>query len=281
MTDIRIVLENLVFPECPRWRHDSLWFADCHDGKVINMEPEGTVRAAFDVPGGPAGIGWLPDGDLIVVSIADLCIYRRGKDGVLQRHADLSGHFRHHANDMVVDRAGNAYVGEVGFHPDEEARSTCVLLVRPDGSVEVAANDMMTPNGSVITNDHRTMVVAESRQRRLTAFSIASDGTLQDRRVFAQLGLDQVPDGICLDAQGCIWVASPRARSVLRVDANGTVVQSIATGELKPYACMLGGDDRRDLFVCMAADHDPAGTRRDRRGAIGVISVEVPGAGYP
>lgn len=281
MSAIIKLLDRLVFPECPRWRNGTLWFADCHDGKVINMTVDGSVLEAFDIPGGPAGIGWLPGGDMLVVSMADLCIYRRAKDGALRRHADLSRYHRHHANDMVVDGAGNAYVGEVGFRPDEKARSTCVLLVRPDGSVEVAANDMMTPNGSVITSDHSTLVVAESRERRLTAFKISADGTLTDRLVFAQLGPDEVPDGICLDAEGCIWVASPRAGSIMRVHPSGMVVERISTGDLKPYACMLGGADRRDLFVCLAADHDPASTKRLRRGTIGVISVAVAGSGHP
>lgn len=278
---IKILLDRLAFPECPRWRDGTLWFADCHDGVVVNMAVDGRVLETFAIPGGPAGIGWLPGGDMLVVSMADLCIYRRAKDGALTRHADLSGHHRHHANDMVVDGAGNAYVGEVGFRPDEEARSTSVLLVRPDGSVTVAAADMMTPNGSVITSDHATLVVAESRERRLMAFRIAQDGALTDRRLFAQLGPDQVPDGICLDEEGAIWVASPRAASVLLVDRSGKVVEEIATGELKPYACMLGGSDRRDLFICLAAGHDPAGTQRDRRGAIGVMQVAVGGSGYP
>lgn len=279
---VNITLDNLVFPECPRWHDGTLWFADCHDGKVIQSTPQGEVLDTFDVPGGPAGIGWLPGGDLIVVSMARLCIYRRrGTGGTLSVHADLSGFHRYHVNDMVVDGAGNAYVGEVGFAPGEDPRATSVLLVRPDGSVEIAASDMLTPNGSVITSDGKTLVVAESMQRRLVAFAIGADGSLGDRRVFAQLGPDQVPDGICLDAQGCIWVASPRAASLIRVDQSGTIVEEIPTGDLKPYACMLGGADGRDLFVCLAAGHDPEQTRRDRRGAIGIVRVAVAGSGYP
>ncbi|WP_303541971.1 SMP-30/gluconolactonase/LRE family protein [Sphingomonas natans] len=281
MTTIKILLDRLVFPECPRWRGGSLWFADCHDGKVIQMSPDGDVVSAFEVPGGPAGMGWLPNGDLIVVSMAELCVYRRGVDGQLVRHADLSGHFRHHANDMVVDQAGYSYVGEVGFRPDEEARSTSVLLIRPDGAVAVAAEDMMTPNGSVIDDDHSYLVVAESRERRLIRFKIGTGGALSDRRIFAQLGPDEVPDGICLDAEGCIWVASPRAHAVIRVHPSGHVLERIETGRLKPYACMLGGADRRDLFVCLARDHDPSATRRERRGAIGTVRVETPGSGRP
>jgi sugar lactone lactonase YvrE len=282
LTTVTIVREGLVFPECPRWRDGDLWFSDCHDGRVIRMTPEGRVLGGFEVPGGPSGLGWLPDGDMLIVSIGDLCVYRRGPDGELSLHADLSGHHRFHTNDMVVDGAGNAYVGEVGFHWDrEEPRSTSLLLVRPDGSVHVAARDVMTPNGSVITADSRTLIVAESRRQTLIAFTIAADGALADRRLFAQLGPEQVPDGICLDEAGCIWVASPRAGAVIRVSPAGDVVGALPIDGRRPYACMLGGDDRRDLYICLAADHNPERTRKARSGAIAVARVGVAGAGYP
>ncbi len=246
------------------------------------MAPDGRVIESFDVPGGPSGIGWLPDGDMLIVSIADLCVYRRCSDGRIVRHADLSGHHRFHTNDMVVDALGNGYVGEVGFRVGEEdPRSTCLLLVRPDGSVHVAAEDLMTPNGAVISADGRTLIVAESRRMRLTAFTIAADGMLTDRRLFAQLAPEQVPDGICLDEEGCIWVASPRASAVLRVSPTAGVIEEIAIEGAKPYACMLGGTDRRDLFICLAKDHDPERTRQARSGAMAVAQVAVPGCGYP
>ena len=246
------------------------------------MAPDGRVLDSFEVSGGPSGIGWLPGGDMLVVSIGDLCVYRRGIDGGIARHADLSDHHRFHTNDMVVDRAGNGYVGEVGFRVGtEEPRSTCLLLVRPDGSVAVAAEDLMTPNGTVITPDGQTLIVAESRRMRLTAFTIAADGTLTDRRLFAQLGPHQVPDGICLDEEGCIWVASPRACAVLRVSPAAGVVDEIPIAGAKPYACMLGGTDRRDLFICLASDHDPERARQSRSGSIAVARVAVAGCGYP
>lgn len=282
MTAITSVLEDLVFPECPRWRYNSLWFADCHGGRVINMAHEGRVLDSFEVSGGPSGIGWLPDGDMLIVSIGDICVYRRGTDGTISRHADLSGYHRFHTNDMVVDHAGNAYVGEVGFRVgEEEPRSTSLLLVRPDGSVVVATEDLMTPNGSVITADGRALIVAESRRMRLSAFTIAADGTLTDRRLFAQLEPGQVPDGICLDEEGCIWVASPRARSVIRVSPSAGVVDEIPIEDAKPYACMLGGTDRRDLFICLASDHDPEKARQARSGSIAMARVAVAGCGYP
>ncbi len=194
------------------------------------MSPGGETRETFDVPGGPSGRGWIPGGAMLIVSIGALCVYRRGVGGALTRHADLSGHHRFHTNDMVVDSAGNAYVGEVGFRGDtEEPRFTSLLLVRPDGSVRVAADDLMTPNGTVITADGRTLIVAESRLKRLTAFTIAGDGALTGRRVFAQLGPDSVPDGICLDESGSIWFASPREHAVLRVNPSGIVTDKLHT----------------------------------------------------
>ena len=277
-----IVLDDLVFPECPRWRDGSLWFADCHDGKVVRMAPDGRLLDSFEVSGGPSGIGWLPGGDMLVVSIDNLCVYRRGSDGRMSVHADLSSHHRFHTNDMVLDEAGNAYVGEVGFRvEEEEPRSTCLLLVRPDGSVDVAADGLTTPNGSVITPDGHTLIVAESRRMSLTAFTIAPDKTLFDRRIFAQLAPSQVPDGICLDEEGCVWVASPRAGAVIRVSPTAGVTDEIQIKDGKPYACMLGGADRRDLFICLAGDHDPVRARQSRSGALAVTRVAVAGCGYP
>ena len=278
---IRVIHDNLVFPECPRWRDNTLWFSDCHDGRVLNVSPDGQILDSFDVPGGPAGLGWLVDGDPLVVSIDNLCLYRRRPDGTLGLHADLSGHHRFHCNDMIVDRAGNAYVGEVGFRAGEVPRDTVLLLVRPDGSVSVAADNIQTPNGTAISPDGRTMIVAESRPCRLQAFSIAPDASLGDRHLFAQLSPDEIPDGICLDAEGCVWVASPRIRAALRVSPTGDVVERISTGDKRPYACVLGGADRRTLFLCLADTHVVAEARQLRGGQIAVVDVAIGGAGLP
>ena len=276
------VYRGIVFPECPRWRDGSLWFSDCHDGKVLNITPDGTLLASFEVPGNPAGLGWLPDGDMLIVSIDELCIFRRRSDNSLVRHADLTPHHRFHANDMVVDGVGRAYVGEVGFRAgQEEQRQTSVLMVSPDGSVAVAASEVLTPNGSVITPDGKTFILAESMRKRLTAYTVADDGMLIDPRIFAQLGPDQVPDGIFLDAEGCIWVTSPRTASVLRVAPGGAVVDELKIADGRPYACMLGGSDGRDLFICISTGHDPALTRPVRGGAIAVARVGAAGCGYP
>lgn len=282
MAELNRIADGLVFPECPRWHGGKLWFSDCHDGKVIALDPGGEVVETFAVPGGPAGLGWLPDGDLLVVSIGDLCVYRRASDGELTLHCDLSDYHRHHTNDMVVDTKGNAYVGEVGFRiPEEQKRSTAIVLVRPDGSSEVAFEPVLTPNGSVITDDGKTFIVAESQERRLTRFRIAEDGTLADGETFAQLAQDHVPDGICLDAEGCVWVACPSTASVVRVHPKDGVVERIGTQDSRPYACVLGGKDRRDLYVCCATSHDPETARKVRLGSIRAVRVNVPGAGLP
>ena len=282
MATISTVYSGIVFPECPRWRDGSLWFSDCHDGKVLRIAPDGTLLESFEVPGHPAGIGWLPDGDMLIVSIDDLCIYRRRSDQSLTRHADLKPWHRFHANDLVVDAAGNAYVGEVGFRSGlEEQRQTSVLLVRPDGTVSVARDDVLTPNGAVITPDGKRFILAESMRKRLTTYTIAEDGTLVEPHIFAQLGPDQVPDGICLDEEGCIWVATPRTGSVIRVAPTGEVVDEVKLASDKAYACMLGGADRRDLFICVSTNHDPAMTRPVRGGAIVMARVTVSGCGYP
>jgi len=282
MSKAEIVAQGFVFPECPRWRDGVLWFADCHDGKVIRLAPSGEVLESFDLPGKPAGIGFLPDGDMLIVSIGELCIYRRDAGGKLHRHADLSGVHRHHSNDMVVDGAGNAYVGEIGFHMDsEQPRPTAIALARPDGSVEESGRPILTPNGSVITPDGKTFIVAESLGRRLTAYDIGPDGRLSNQRLLAQLDEMDIPDGICLDAEGCIWSTAPFTSSILRVSPTGGVVERIGFDDTRPYACMLGGDDLCDLYICCAPDHDPATTMPARAGQVRRLRVPVPGAGLP
>ncbi len=282
ITRAETVASGFVFPECPRWRDGALWFADCHDGKVIRLAPSGEVLESFDLPGKPAGIGFLPDGDMLIVSIGDLCIYRRDSAGALYRHADLSGLHRHHTNDMVVDHQGNAYVGEIGFNmATEQPRPTAMALVRPDGSVEETGRPILTPNGAVITPDGKTFIVAESLGRRLTAYDIGADGRLSNQRLFAQLEEMEIPDGICLDAEGCIWSTAPFTNSVLRVSPTEGVVERITFDDTRPYACILAGEDGRDLYICCAPDHDPAKTMPLRAGQMRRLRVAVPGAGLP
>ncbi|MBK6287097.1 MAG: SMP-30/gluconolactonase/LRE family protein [Gammaproteobacteria bacterium] len=278
----RTLASGFAFPEGPRWREGYLWFADQHDGLVRCLSPVGAVIEVFRLPGNPSGIGWLPDGDMLVVSMHERRLYRR-TSGALVVHAELGVVHAHHSNDMVVDGQGRAYVGNIGFdfHGGEEVRSTAMALVLPDGTVELAADGLACPNGTVITPDGRTLIVAESLASRLTAFTIDEAGRLADRRVFAELAEAGVPDGICLDAEGGVWAALPYARAAVRVCQGGAITDRVPVEGALPYACMLGGDDRRDLYLCVAPDHDPAKTLELRGGRIDVARVAVPGAGWP
>lgn len=278
----RTIATGFAFPEGPRWRDGCLWFADHHDGVVRRISPGGAVLEQFPVPGNPSGLGWLPGGDLLVVSMEERRLYRRHGTSLLV-HAELSMVHPHQSNDMVVDAAGNAYVGNVGFdfHAGEAMRATTIARVDPAGRVEQVADGLLCPNGTVITPDGETLVVAESLASRLTAFTIDAAGRLGGRRLFADLADVGVPDGICLDAGGGIWVAVPHAQAVVRVCEGGAVTDRVGIAGANPYACMLGGPDRRDLYVCCAPHHDAAHTRAQRGGRIDVARVAIGAAGWP
>ena len=273
------LLDGLRFPEGPRWHEGRLWFSDMHAQRVIAVAPDGAAETVLELGQDPSGLGWLPDGRLLVVSMQDRRLLRVDPEGPVVA-ADLSGVATYHCNDMVVDERGRAYVGNFGFdlHSGAQPTEADLALVHPDGRVEVAAEGLRFPNGAVITPDGRTLVVGESFGACLTAFDVAEDGSLSGRREWAHLER-ALPDGICLDAEGCIWVASPIGHQVLRVREGGEVTQRIAI-ENEAFACMLGGPERRTLFICTAAASDPAQTHT-KTGRIEVIDVEVPGAGLP
>jgi len=233
------------------------------------------------VPALPSGLGWLPDGRLLVVSMEDRRLLRLDPDG-LHQMADLSSLATYHCNDMVVDSKGRAYIGNFGFdiHAEKpDYRKAEIVLVEPDGHARVAAGDLAFPNGTVITPDGKTLIVGESFGARLTAFDLAEDGSLSNRRVWAKLE-KAVPDGICLDAEEAIWVASPISGAVLRVHEGGEVSERIPVAT-QAFACMLGGEDQRTLFICTAEDTHPARCRANRRSRIEIVRVDVPGAGFP
>ena len=270
---------GFAFPECPRFHDGAVWFSDQHDRRVLRLALDGTCTEAISVPGGPSGLGWLPGGDLLIVAMHERCLYR-WHDGALTRHADLAPLHPFYSNDMVVDGAGRAYVGNIGFDFYAGAAPAPTVLVRvdADGTAHVAAENLMCPNGTVISPDGRTLIVAESMAHRLTAFDIDGHGNLSRRRVFAQVD-GHVPDGICLDAEGCIWFASPYAGRVVRVREGGEIVAEVTTAGANPYACILGGPDGRDLYICCAPHHDPAKTVAARGGRIDVARVAVGAAG--
>ena len=276
------ILDGLAFGEGPRWRDGLLWFSDFYRHEVVTVSPGGDREHRVVVPEQPSGLGWLPDGDLLIVSMLDRRLLRwNGEE--LTEHADLSDLVSAPCNDMVVDGDGRAYVGNFGFdrHKGETFTETNLVVVEPDGSTTVGPGDLAFPNGTVITPDGSTLIVGESWGNRLTAFERdPATGTLGERRIWADLGAG-VPDGICLDADGAIWVADPRNGQVFRVREGGEVTDRIGCGEGRhAFACMLGGADGTTLFVVTNTGSGP-GVAEARSGRIETIEVEVAGAGWP
>jgi sugar lactone lactonase YvrE len=274
-------IDGLVFPDAPRWHGGRLWYSDPHAGHVARADGEGRVEVVTDVPGGPGGLGWLPDDRLLVVSTAERQLLRLDPGGLVL-HADLGGTAKGDANDLVVDRYGRAYVSNIGFDQQagEDPQPTSLLLVELDGTVHVVAEQLNLPNAMVITSDGTTLIVAESYSKRLLAFDIEPDGWLSAPRTWADLQ-PNVPDGICADEGGGVWVADPVYRQVFRVVEGGMITHGYETGDLAPYACTLGGALRTILYVCLAATSDPAITAQVRSGRIAAVPVDSPGDGFP
>ena len=275
----QVLLDGGAFLEGPRWRDDRLWFSDMHGGQIMTVDMDGNAKGFASVPQRPSGLGWLPDGRMLAVSMSDRKVLRMEPSGFVE-HADLSGLAPCECNDMVVDRQGRAYVGHFGFdhfcHAD--FRPASLIAVETDGSARVVANDLKFPNGTVISDDGRTLIVGESYGRRLTAFDIERDGSLSNRRVWADIGM--APDGICLDAEGCVWVASPTERAVVRVRHGGAIASRVEVGR-KAIACMLGGPDRRTLFALTSETTQPDRALELRSARVETVAVDVPGAGLP
>jgi sugar lactone lactonase YvrE len=280
---VKLLTEGLAFAEGPRWHEGRLWISDMHSQEVLAIDLEGQAERICRVPNDPSGLGWTPDGALLVVSMRDRRLLRWVPGAAeLEEVADLSELASFHCNDMVVDAHGRAYVGNFGFDLHREKPEFCtanLILVTPDGGTSVAADELAFPNGTVITPDGGTLIVGESFAARLTAFDVAADGSLSNRREWAKLE-GAIPDGICLDEEGAIWVASPVSGEALRVREGGEVLQRVPASA-EAFACMLGGPDRRRLFVAVAETSQPEECRRKRTGRIEYVDVDVPGAGFP
>ena len=290
--ETRTLIDGVYFGEGPRWHDGRLWFSDFFAHAVKSVSPAADVRTEFTLDGDrPSGLGWLPDGDLLVVSMERRQLLRRAPDGKLSKHADLSGIATWHCNDMVIDAKGRAYVGNFGFDLDAaigargiqavlaDHPTAKLALVQPDGTVSEAAADLHFPNGTVITPDGGTMIVGETLGACLTAFDVGADGALSNRRQWAALG-PRLPDGICLDAEGAIWIANPIAPECARIAEGGKVLEVIDTG-MPCYACMLGGSDGRTLFMLTAPSSLPSQVAARPLGRIVVAEVDAPHAGLP
>ncbi len=292
-----LVYDDLAFGECPRWHEGRLWLSDVFAKRVLAVDPEGGgAELVCEVEGHPAGLGWLPDGRLLVVSMADRRLLRLEPEGLVE-HADLGGVCPGFCNDMVVDGEGNAYVGNVGYpyayrgQPVPIRRATSLVLVTAAGEVHSQPGTLMLPNGAAIDACGRTLVVAQSHGARLTAYSIAADGSLHDERLFAALpaGRDN-PDGICIDAEGAVWVADPHHHCCFRVRDGGQVTDVVDTAPMECVACALGGPDRRTLFLVLIPSREEPGREElviggppplARNSRVEAFEVEVPGAGWP
>jgi sugar lactone lactonase YvrE len=272
-----LLADGFVFAEGPRWRDDKLWLSDMHGEAVYTTTLTGQTTRQLHLPGKkPSGLGFLPDGSVLVVSMGDRQLLRLDPDGTSSIHADVSELVADELNDMVVTDDGTAFVGS---YPAE--RGTGVLVrVTPDGVAAIVANALDFPNGTVISPDGRTLIVAESIGRRFTAFDIDSGKNLSGRRVIAATP-DAAADGIALDAEGGIWAAFPLAHEFRRVLPGGEVSDRIQLGDRMAAACALGGDDRRTLFLLSAVDWSAKALRGTRTSTVETVRVRVSGAGLP
>jgi sugar lactone lactonase YvrE len=277
MTELRPLLTGLAMGEAPRWHDDRLVFSDWGAGTVLALNPDGRTETLATVEGGmPFCVDRRPDGRLLVLTQVGLMI--REPDGTLAPYADLGGLSDYAWNDIVVDGRGNAYVNNIGFEFGGEFAPGLIALVTTDGSVRVAADGLAFPNGMAVTRDNSTLIVAESYGGVLTAYDINDDGSLSGRRVWADLA-GAAPDGICLDAEGAVWFAEVPGQRCVRVAEGGEVQQTLES-DLACFACILGGPDRRTLYVTAAAWPD-AMTPGSRTGQILYTTVDVRGAGCP
>ncbi len=267
-----VLIGGLKFPEGLRWRDKKLWFSDMVICKVMTVDLNGKTDIVVEMEDSPSGLGWLPDGPLLIVSMNDELLLRLDPDG-LKTVADLKTLATYRCNDMVVDKKGRAYIGNMGFdYQNEKFKPAEIILVTPTGNAQVVADKMAFPNGTIITPDDNTLIVAETFGHKLTAFDILDDGLLNARRVWANLN-SMYPDGICFDAEGGIWFASPGSGKIFRVLEGGRITHEVQVSS-QAYDCMLGGPDRCTLFVATS-------TNNRSLGRIEIVEVDIPGAGLP
>ena len=297
MRTLTTLFEGGNYFECPRWHDGRWWASDFYRRAVFTYDADGREERVLEVEGQPSGLGWLPDGDLLVVSMKDRRVLRRASDGTVTEHADVSALTSGHLNDMIVDRQGVAYAGNFGFDlmggGQPGPRRSCGST--PTASATVAAEDLWFPNGMVITDDG-TLIVAETFAARFTAFTIQADGALADRRIWAQVqpapepadtetmlgAVTFGPDGCALDAEGHVWAANALAGALCRVAPGGEIVEEITMPDgLGVFACGLGGDDGRTLVACAAPDFYEEARKAAPEAMLLTTTVDVPHAGLP
>ena len=301
--DLKLLVDNLHFSEGPRWHNGKFWFSDFYQKAVFCADESGNLDKVVDIPNQPSGLGWLPNDDLLIVSMHDQKLMKFS-NGELSVHSDLSDLTPYTCNDMVVDKDGHAYIGNFGtIHHNIRVKPTCLIHVSPDGKANIVAENLEFPNGTVITPDGKKMILGETYAGRLTSFNINDDKSLSNRKVWAQMmplpiyyiskvrrlfGARakessykvRVPDGICLDEQMGIWVASPTSTEVFRIEEGGKVTDSIKTPD-RAFACMLGGTDRKTLFISTAQESTPEVASNNKYGKIYTTRVNISGAGWP
>ena len=264
MARLEVLAAGLTFPEGPRWRDGRLWFSDFYSNAVYTVDLAGSCAKTFDVPGQPSGLGWLPDGSLLVVSMIDQQVLR-GNGQTLAIYADLAPLARFHCNDMIVLSDGSAYVGNFGFDPHSEGpRPTCLIHLAPDGTPAIAAQGMEFPNGMVTLADEKVLIVAESVAQALTAFDIAADGSLANRRLFAAT-LGCQPDGICIDGDGNILVTTMVANQLIKFSPHGKHLETLSF-DVPLWACAVS--DTGEVLLCTSHHAAAEDCRRERSGAI-------------
>lgn len=282
MSQPTLIFSDLRFPEGARWREGRLWFSDMHTGQVFKANPAArTLEEVAVVDDQPSGLGWLPDGSLLVSCMLQRQVRRVASDGGVSLFADLSALTDAPVNDLVVDDRGRTFLGGFGYdlYADAPPRPGPVFRIDPDGTTSAVADDLVFPNGSVILPGTSTLVVAETWAARLSAFEIDGRGALVDRRVWAELPPGSTPDGLCVDAAGGVWVSSITTSQFLRVEAGGRVTQSIEVPDRCATDCVLGGAGGTTLFLLTANSWQPTDTHV-REGRVEAVEVTVPGPGW-
>jgi sugar lactone lactonase YvrE len=277
-----VLADGLTFGEGPRWHENKLWISDMHANRILTCDLSGNLEEITQVPGRPSGLGWLPDGRLLYVSMLDSSLYTFA-NGKSELYADLGPYCGGDPNDMVVDQQGRAYVGNFGYDmlAGEEARPADLVLVGLDQKPRIVASDLQFPNGTVITPDDSTLIIAETFGTKLTAFDIdPSTGDLSGRRTFADLG-ERTPDGICLDAEGCVWVSCFVNGEYVRVQEGGEITHLIDAGSHAAVACMLGGEDGRTLFLLTSDTDVERLTKGESACRVETVEAPAPSAGLP